>query len=154
MFTIHLFQKFRHSNLHLDFNNTKMRLFILFQLIFFFIYSCQNSISESELIGNYTPINYEKCFDTISIAGNNTYYRVIYDNKKQLIYKTKGKWFFKSKNKIEFNYFFLNLDRDLNKYPELLNDTMGSFQVLIDLKENSPILCFGYFDGENCYFKI
>lgn len=77
------------------------------------LFSCQN-ISNEDIYGKYSPISYKNSFDTLTINKDGTYNRRIYDkNKKRLLnynskYKLEG-------NTINFDDFYLNLDKDFFK---------------------------------------
>ncbi len=134
-----LFRKIKH--------NTSLILVLLLLL-----FSCQNMSSE-DIYGKYSPISYRNSFDTLTINKDGTYNRRIYDkNKKRLLnynskYKLEG-------NTIEFDDFYLNLDKDLVTFPEDINDVDMTYTTFFEKKDKNITLCFGYHSGENCYKKV
>lgn len=131
--------------------------FLLFFMLL--ICSCVNNFSEEDIIGTYTPIGYKNCYDTIQIKKTGIYHRKVYDKKKKLLLEMDGKWSFSNGDKgtIQFKSFFLNLDRDLTRYPELVQDTLGGGAFLLDNKNGRIEFCTGYFSAtlsnQNCFQK-
>jgi hypothetical protein len=116
--------------------------------------SCSFFTNETSLYGKYVPVNYKVTFDTLVLKQNQIYSRKIYDKDKKIVFSTTGKWKLVNGTKIVFENFFENFDRDLNRFPELLSDTLGGVEVVIETGLNNNSFCFGYFPGENCYNKI
>ncbi|WP_185288815.1 hypothetical protein [Chryseobacterium lactis] len=116
------------------------------------LFSCQN-ISNEDIYGKYSPISYKNSFDTLTINKDGTYNRRIYDkNKKRLLnynskYKLEG-------NTINFDDFYLNLDKDLVTFPEDVDDVDMTYTTFFEKKDKNITLCFGYHSGENCYKKV
>lgn len=133
---------------------SRIKIIIVAIFSFILIVSCSFSTSENTLYGKYAPIGYRITFDTITLKENQIYFRKIYNNKKQLVFSTTGKWKLKGNTKIEFENFFENFDRNVERYPELLSDTLGGVEILIEQNLGKTSFCFGYFPGENCYEKI
>src|SRR5688572_12022578 len=84
------------------------------------------SFSESEMIGWYAPLNYKNTFDTIQLQSKGRYHRKVYDKSGKLVLEMNGKWSMKDEViNFESPYFF-NLDGDVSRFPELLQDTVGN----------------------------
>lgn len=131
-----------------------IRLIVITTTLFF---SCK-SYTEKEIIGLYAPVNYNNTFDTIRLIEGGKYYRKVYDKNKTLVLKMEGKWNVHS-DIIEFESpYFYNLDRDLIKYPELMEDTVSNGNGYVGLKNGTIEFCIGYFSADlpdqNCYQKI
>lgn len=135
----------------------------LFVKIFFcsgLLIGCTTSFTTEETIGTYTPVGYRYTFDTIQLKSDGIYHRKIYDKTKKLVMEMDGQWSFydTDNNAIQFRSYFLNLDRDLTRFPELLEDTTGGW--VGDLQNNAGTIefCVGYFSADlpdqNCYRKI
>ncbi len=119
-----------------------------------FFLSCDGQFKENELYGYYAPINYKNTFDTIQLQPHRKYHRRIYDNKSNLVLEMDGKWNLEKNTVIHFDSGFLNLDRDVVLFPELLNDTSEGWAGWIDIKQGRINFCVGYHEGENCYLKL
>lgn len=115
------------------------------------IISCMPS--KQEVVGKYVAQNYKNTFDTILILDGGLYERKVYDRKNELVLKMKGSWEY-SNQLLTLNSFFLNFDRDLELYPELLSDTTMVMEVLLTKNLNGLKFCTGHFENENCYTKI
>lgn len=123
----------------------------LFLVITFFILGC--SIGDKEIAGIYAAIGYNNTKDTIVLCNDGIYERKVYDNNNRLVLKTEGKWSYKD-GLITMRSFFLNLDRDVSEYPELLKDTTMRMQVLVEKEGGVIKFCTGYLNNENCYGKV
>lgn len=131
----------------------------LFILIILFCFSCVDTFDEKEIIGIYTPIDYKHTFDTIQLDEKGVYYRKVYDKDKKLLLNLKSNYELRNGgSKIYFNSYFLNLDRDLVKFPELVNDTLGGAELNLERKNHTIKFCTGHFSAslpdQNCYQKI
>ena len=116
--------------------------------------SCDEHFKEKQLYGTYAPLNYKNTFDTIQLNSHGEYHRWIYDVNNKLALKVAGKWRLEKNTILHFDSYFLNLDRDVAKFPELLQDTLGGGGGLIETHNGTIQFCVGYYDGENCYQKI
>lgn len=131
------------------------RIFLLFLVT---VCSCTESYTEKELIGTYTPENYKNTFDTIQLKENNVYHRSVYDISKTLVLDIDGEWSVKE-DVIKFKSpYFLNLDRDLVQFPELLQDTISNGIGYIYSDNGIIKFCVGHFSAslpnQNCYRKL
>ena len=126
----------------------KMRNTIIYVLVLFLMIlsSCSYFISKKEICGTYAPLDYKNTYDTIVIKENNIYTRRIYDANNNLKMEMQGSWKIVDGNKVQFWSFFFNLDRDIDKYPELLEDTTGGMQVLFYKKKGKTEFHFGYYN--------
>lgn len=116
--------------------------------------SCDENFKEKELYGNYAPINYKNTFDTIQLKPQGVYHRRVFDSNNKLVLKMDGKWSLEKNTIIHFNSYFLNLDRDVAKFPELLQDTSGGGGGLLGTHNGTIQFCVGYYETDNCYRKI
>lgn len=134
---------------HLNLMNMKT---VVTLILLPFLFSCQN-ISDNDIYGKYSPISYQNTYDTLTIHRDGLYTRIIYDKtgKKLLNYNSKYKL---NGLSIKFSDFYLNLDKDLIKFPEDVKDTDMTYTTNFENKDKNIILCFGYHNGENCYKKI
>ncbi len=125
-----------------------------FLIILTLLFSCTEHFEEKELYGYYSPVDYKNTFDTLHLQPKGIYYRKVYDGNKKLLLNTNGKWNVEKDGKVKLNGFFLNLDNDLVKYPETVND--DGMELLTNFETNSSVIqfCCGYKQGENCYQKI
>ena len=117
--------------------------------------SCVKHFEEKEVCGYYTPVNYKNNFDTIQFLPNSKYLRRVYDINKKLVLEMKGNWkLTEQKSKIQIDGFYLNLDDDLVKFPELSKDT--NMMVISVLETNMEIIqfCAGHYPNQNCYQKV
>lgn len=125
-------------------------------LISLVLISC--SYSTREMIGTYAPMDYKNTYDTIQLAEDSIYYRRVYDINKKLVLKMKGKWKV-DHDIVEFEPpYFWNIDRDLVKFPELLNDTIGNGIGYIWKQSWTIQFCVGAdaadLPDQGCYLKI
>lgn len=129
----------------------RLLMIVISPVIFF---SC---IKEKDLTGTYVPVNYKNNFDTINLEDNGIYSRKVYDINGKLLLKMKGNWEH-SQNTIRLEYFYLNLDDDLVKYPEVVKDTMANWGGYLDNNNGNIEFCVGYLSAslpnQNCYRKI
>lgn len=116
--------------------------------------ACNKRFNEKDLYGCYSPVGFQNTYDTICLKADGIYHRKVYDKNKSLVLETTGKWFVEKKAIIHFDNFFLNLDRDIVKYRELVQDTLGGGGGLLENKKGIIQFCVGYHEGENCYQKI
>lgn len=66
-----------------------------------------------------------------------------------------GNWKLKTHSIIHFSPFYLNLDQDIAKYPELVQQNdLGDWTGLLTKKNNNVQFCIGYDLREKCYKKI
>jgi hypothetical protein len=106
------------------------------------------------MIGKYAPLDYINTFDTIDLQANGKYHRKVYNKHQKLMFEMDGRW--NMHNEVinfEPPYFF-NLDRDISKFPELLQDTASNGGGWIDTKHGTIEFCVGYHQNENCYRKV
>ncbi|WP_100075671.1 hypothetical protein [Chryseobacterium camelliae] len=127
-----------------------LRLFY-YLILLYLNFSCQ--IDPEKVYGKYVPDSYKNTYDTITIETNGSYKRVIYDKtgKKLLDYESKYKL---NANSIKFDDFYLNLDKDLKMFPEDVEDIDMTYTSSFERNGNDIFLCFGYYEGENCYRKL
>ena len=115
------------------------------------------SFTEKEMIGTYSPSDYKNTYDTIQLNEHNKYHRKVYDINKKLILERKGAWIVEE-DVIDFKSpYFLNLDRDLEKFPELLQDTISNGVGYIYLINGTINFCVGNASAslpQNCYQKL
>jgi len=133
-----------------------MKMTGIFFLIGLLLGSC--SYTEKELIGAYSPTEYKNTFDTIQLKKNNEYHRKVYDINKKLVLEIDGKWSIEE-DVIEFKSpYFLNLDRDLVQFPELLQDTKSNGIGYIYSNNGTIEFCVGHLSAslpnQNCYHKL
>jgi hypothetical protein len=132
---------------------------LLLTFIFpFSIFSCTKSFVEKDVVGVYTPVEYKNCYDTIQLLQGGVYFRKVYDTNKKILLNIKSKYELRNEgSQIFFHSYFLNLDRDLVKFPELVNDTLGV--ALLNLEKNKGKIgfCTGYYSAslpnQNCFQK-
>ncbi len=122
------------------------------------INSCRNSFTEKEIIGTYSPLDYKNTYDTIQLNEHNIYRRKVYDINKKLVLDTKGKWSVDEDVIVFKSPFFLNFDRDLVQFPELLQDTISNGVGYIYLNNGTIKFCVGQasasLPNQNCYYKL
>lgn len=128
------------------------RLLILF--LFSMLLSCDEHFEKEKLYGYYSPINYKNTFDTIQLKPQGLYHRKLYDKNNQLVLELDGTWRLERNTIISLDSYFFNLDRDLDKFPELLQDTASSGGGLLETYNGTIQFCVGYLVGENCYQKV
>jgi hypothetical protein len=119
-----------------------------------FLTSCARIHESSDLYGRYAPVGYKNTFDTIELKADNLYNRKIYSKENKQVSKMIGKWSFRNSGAIRFESFFLNLDRDIVKYPELLFDTTSGVSASIERQHGTVRFCVGYNEFANCYEKL
>ncbi|WP_294272449.1 hypothetical protein [uncultured Chryseobacterium sp.] len=127
-----------------------LRLFY-YLILLYLNFSCQ--IDPEKVYGTYVPVSYKNTYDTITIKTNGSYKRCVYDKTgtKLLDYEAKYKL---NANSIKFDDFYLNLDKDLKMFPEDVEDIDMSYTTSFERNGDHIFLCFGYYEGENCYEKI
>jgi hypothetical protein len=123
-------------------------------ILILFFSSCDIHFTEKEMYGFYSPENYKNTYDTIYLKPQGIYHRKVFDKNRKLALEMYGKWVLEKNTTIRFESFFLNLDRDIIKFPELLSDTSDNGGGWIDTKKNNIQFCVGYNEGENCYQKV
>lgn len=126
----------------------KLTIFFLLLLLFS---NC--SINEEQILGEYVAVGYVNTYDTIKILKKGVYERLVYNKNNKLALHMKGNWRYKD-GVLSMGSFFLNLDRDIDLYPELLSDTTMRMGVLIEAMNGRAQFCTGYNRNENCYQKI
>jgi len=118
--------------------------------------ACDEHFERDELYGYYAPALYNNTFDTIQLRPDSMYHRKLYDKNNKLVLEINGKWWIERNNIIRFNSFFLNLDRDVTKFPNLLEDTSSNGGGMLETRNGVIGFCVGYFAkiDTNCYRKI
>lgn len=116
--------------------------------------SCDERFEEKEVYGYYAPIDYKNSFDTIQLQPDGLYHRKVYDKNHKLILSMNGKWIFAKDHSIKLSSYYLNHDDDLVKFPYNVNDTFGEAETYFETKNGKIQFCLGYYQGENCYYKI
>ena len=116
--------------------------------------SCGGFFTEKEMYGYYVPIGYKNTFDTIELRSHGFYHRKVYNKNKELALEMDGKWEIEREEIIRFHSFFFNLDRDIEKFPELIKDTVDDGGGWIGREKNIIQFCVGYDVSSNCYRKI
>ena len=131
---------------------------ILLILLLLTVYACMRNFNEKEMIGTYSPLDYKNTYDTIQLNDHNIYRRKVYDINKKLVLDTKGIWSIDEDIIVFKSPFFLNLDRDLEKFPELLQDTISNGVGYIYLYNGTIKFCVGHasasLPNQNCYRKL
>lgn len=122
--------------------------------ILVFLSSCDVQFQEKELYGVYAPVNYKNTFDTIQLKPQGTYHRKVFNKNNKLVLEMNGKWSLENNTIIHFDSYFLNLDRDIAKFPALLKDTSGGGGGRLEFRNKTIQFCVGYHEEENCYQKI
>ncbi|WP_133256895.1 hypothetical protein [Hymenobacter edaphi] len=125
--------------------------YFLFSLLL--LSSCVDHFEEAEVYGHYTP-KYIGNFDTLELRPQGVYQRRVYDSNKKLLLKMRGEWSFESENRILLDRFYLNLDDDLVKFPELVQDTAGGVNTYFETQNETIKFCIGYESDENCFYKV
>lgn len=128
-------------------------------ILFLTMCSCTDNFTEREVIGYYVPLDYNNTYDTIQLMKNGKYHRKVYDKRKKLILNIISNYELRNEgSKIYFNSYFLNLDRDLEQFPELTDDTTGEAELIIEKVGNTIQFCTGYLSAslpdQNCYQKV
>ncbi len=129
-----------------------MKCIALFILVL--LSSCDEHFEVKELYGNYAAINYKNTFDTIQLKPQGIYHRRVFNKNTKLALEMDGRWSLEKNTVIHFGSYFLNLDRDIIKFPELLKDTLGGGGGLLETRSRTIRFCVGYYQGENCYQKV
>jgi len=128
------------------------RLHSIFFFVVVFAIACKKNARET-YVGTYAAINYINTTDTIYVLSNNVYARKVYDKEGRLVLNMKSSLEMNG-DEIVFHSFFLNLDRDIIQYPELLSDTVMEMNVSVERSFLKVQFCTGYLEGENCYSKV
>lgn len=115
------------------------RISTLFIILLFS--SCVEHFEEKEVYGYYTPVGYKNNFDTLQLQPDNVYYRKVYDINKKLLLEMKGKWKMEVNHRIILSPFYMNLDDDLVKFPELVNDTTGGVNTYFEMRNGKVRFC-------------
>ncbi|MEP6464911.1 MAG: hypothetical protein ABJB05_01340 [Parafilimonas sp.] len=131
-----------------------MKIVVLFAIIILIFSACDNSYKEKELYGAYVPIDYKNTFDTIILKPNGEYNRKIYNKNNKRVLDMNGEWEFKNSNRLKIEGFYLNLDDDLIKFPNSINDTDMSIDTYFETQNSVIKFCVGYHHNGNCYKKI
>jgi len=123
---------------------------------FFFAVLCAGCMryTKSDAIGKYTAVDYKNSRDTITLFENNSYHRVIYDSFGKKLLDYTNHWSMEEPSNINFHRFIFNYDSDYNKYPELLEDTLGGGTVVIEKVNDGIGFCTGHDLWTYCYKKI
>ncbi len=132
----------------------KKNIVVLVISVFLSLVVVNNFFFEVEVIGTYTPVDYENNFDTIQLLSDHTYQRRIYGKNNKLILKTKGRWRFRDFHMLDFDPFLVNFDQDYLKYPESLSDSLSGWYGDLSLKSSNIQFCTGNFEFQYCYRKI
>jgi len=129
----------------------KKRLFLLLPCTL--LLACMH-VDEKEALGTYVAQSHVNTIDTIYLEPAGTYKRRVYASDGELALSMHGKWKLSGSREISFDGFFLNLDRDLLKYPELVMDTDRVESSILESSGGSLKFCVGYLEGQNCYQKV
>jgi hypothetical protein len=124
---------------------------IIYSLFLLFI-SCKG-IDENEVYGKYYPVSYKNTFDTIIIKKEGKYRRVVYDKMKTKLLDYESTYSLGG-NSIKFESFYFNLDKDLVAFPDDVKDVDVTFNTYFEEIDGNLSLCFGYYEGENCYKRL
>lgn len=120
----------------------------------FLLVSCHQKFTIETVSGIYVPKNYIYTFDTIQLTPSGNYTRKLYDKSRNSGWKMTGKWFLGKNGELELRSFFVNFDRDLSLYPELVLDTTGGWSAIFEMNSDTIQFCVGHYEGLNCYHKI
>src|SRR5690606_26087586 len=104
--------------------------------------------------GYYAPVGYTNTFDTIELKPQGVYHRKVYNKNNKLALEMNGKWYLEKNSIIHLNSHFFNLDRDIEKFPELLQDPLGGSSGLLETSHGAIEFCVGYEIDSNCYRKV
>jgi hypothetical protein len=85
---------------------------------------------------------------------NNQYHRKVYDENHLLVLEMDGRWELEHGYEIHLLGFYLNLDDNLVDFPELVNDTSGSWRAHVYDNLTSTYFCVGYYPDSNCYYRV
>ena len=112
-------------------------------------------VLDSEVPGVYVPVDFKNTYDTIWVFGNGSYRyrRKVYNKNGKLVLDVEHSYRM-ALGGIGFDTFFLNLDRDLVKFPELIDDFFDYAEFALEKKKGIVQFCTGYDDGEGCYIKL
>ena len=124
-----------------------INFFIL--LIIFLFTSCQ--LIKSNVIGAYTIVENKTCIDTIFLKNNNEYVQKIYNTKNELVKTRIGNWEYHGN--ISIDNLFINLDRNVDMYPELIYDGMNVTTPL-RYKNWERSFCVGNLLDDLCYQQV
>ncbi len=132
---------------------------ILLRLITLLIISslsigCGVPLKEEDVIGTYVAQGYVNTIDSLRLRSGGIYERLVYTKDRQLALSVQNNWEFRKDGEIVLHAFFFNLDRDLSKFPELIEDLGYHMNVFIYNQSGSLEFCTGYYEGENCYRRI
>lgn len=111
-------------------------------------------VDEGEAVGAYVAQGYLNTIDTIYLEPAGIYERRVYTTNGSCVLSMRSKWKLTGDREIAFDAFFLNLDRDLLKFPELTADTLGGMHSILESKGSSLVFCVGYLENQNCYRKV
>lgn len=112
------------------------------------------SLDFKEIPGTYAAEGFVETKDTIWLKADGNFERVIYSSKNSNKWAMHGKWEYGSHSSLELNSFFINHDRDIAAFPELINDTIGGYRTLIERNGGEIQFCLGPFEGQHCFRKI
>jgi len=122
-------------------------------LAFLLLAACLD-VDEKEALGAYVAQNYVNTIDTIFLEPAGEYERRVYASDGKLVLRMRSKWSISGTREISFDAFFLNLDRNLLKYPELIADTDRVESSILESNGGSLEFCVGYLENQNCYRKV
>ncbi|MFL5765990.1 MAG: hypothetical protein ACJ77K_18745 [Bacteroidia bacterium] len=131
-----------------------MKRLLVFLFAFSLLISCDEHFEKDSLYGYYTATDYKNTFDTIQLKPHGLYHRRIYDKNNKLALELDGTWRLEQNRVISLDSYFFNLDRDIVKFPELLQDTVGSGGGHLETKNGVIQFCVGYYYEDNCYQKV
>jgi len=109
---------------------------------------------ESEVVGVFALAGAVNTFDTLYLKPGGVYERLVYNLKRERVLRYKGKWEYYP-DRIILHSWFLNLDRDLVKFPELAADTGLVVSTGFDVFSIDTVtFCTGYLPDEHCYKRV
>ena len=110
-------------------------------------------VSEEEVVGTYVAQDLENTIDTVFLENNGVYRRRVYTAEGHLALNTQGRWDLEAGGGLILDNFFLNLDRDLTRFPEL---TLDGMQINTPFERSSGVwkFCAGDYVGEGCYHHL
>ena len=114
-----------------------------------FLFGCSRT---ERVIGRYAAIGYNNTHDTIILNTTGVYVRKVYDVNNKLCLDMRGRWEYNN-DLLVMSSFFLNLDRDITRFPALLADTSMRMEVSVEHRDGKVRFCTGYIEGKNCYEK-
>ena len=111
--------------------------------------ACQ--VTEKEALGAYVAQGYVNTIDTIYLKPGGVYERRVYASNGSSALRKRNRWELRSDGELVLHAFFLNLDRDLTRFPELTADP--GYQINTYFKRSSGVLmfCTGDQGNKNCY---